>query len=133
MGFYLNPPADGFQNALNTGLYVDKSGLIAYTNSVLESDRKLTCVSRPRRFGKSFAAKMSQFLVGAYITGILPIKKYRTQSALTDFKEFTMLNRSVPDTWVTGSIYTQRGSTAGIYSGNQTWKSTGACKGGASI
>lgn len=25
MGFYLNPPADGFQNALNTGLYVDKS------------------------------------------------------------------------------------------------------------
>jgi hypothetical protein len=27
----------------------------------------------------------------AYITGILPIKKYGTQSAMTDFKEFTML------------------------------------------
>ena len=27
----------------------------------------------------------------AYMTGILPIKKYGTQSALTDFREFTML------------------------------------------
>jgi hypothetical protein len=27
----------------------------------------------------------------AYITGILPIKKYGTQSAMTDFKEYTML------------------------------------------
>ena len=28
---------------------------------------------------------------GAYMTGILPIKKYGTQSALTDFHEYTML------------------------------------------
>lgn len=35
--------------------------------------------------------QVSQFLVGAYMTGILPIKKYGTQSALTDFREFTML------------------------------------------
>lgn len=28
---------------------------------------------------------------GAYMTGILPIKKYGTQSALTDFREYTML------------------------------------------
>ena len=28
----------------------------------------------------------------AYMTGILPIKKYGTQSALTDFSEYTMLN-----------------------------------------
>lgn len=27
----------------------------------------------------------------AYLTGILPIKKYGTQSALTDFREFTMI------------------------------------------
>lgn len=58
MGVYLNPPADGFKDVLNTGLYVDKTELIAYINSVLESARKLTCVSRPRRFGKSFAAQM---------------------------------------------------------------------------
>lgn len=58
MGFYLNPPADGFAEILKTGLYVDKSGLIAYTNHVLGTAKKLTCFSRPRRFGKSFAVKM---------------------------------------------------------------------------
>lgn len=41
MGFYVNPPADGFQSMLNTGLYVDKTGLIAYTNSVLETVRDI--------------------------------------------------------------------------------------------
>lgn len=223
MGIYLNPPADAFAAILKKDIYVDKSGLISYTNSVLNSSRMLTCFSRPRRFGKSYAAKMlaayysrgadsdllfrelkisgmdgyrenlnqydvlfldiawfisiseniqstvselqqsviaelkaafpgaigdtvhslpvallqisaktgrkffiiidewdalfreaesnealqrsyiqllralfkglqvSQFLVGAYMTGILPIKKYGTQSALTDFREFTML------------------------------------------
>lgn len=35
--------------------------------------------------------QISQFVLGAYMTGILPIKKYGTQSAMTDFKEFTML------------------------------------------
>ncbi len=27
----------------------------------------------------------------AYMTGILPIKKYETQSAMTDFREYTIL------------------------------------------
>jgi hypothetical protein len=36
-------------------------------------------------------ALTDKMLVGAYMTGILPIKKYGTQSALTDFKEYTML------------------------------------------
>ena len=53
MGFYLNPPADGFESLRKTGLYVDKTELIAYTNQVLGTDRKLICVSRPRRFGKT--------------------------------------------------------------------------------
>ena len=35
--------------------------------------------------------QVSRFLGGAYMTGILPIKKYGTQSALTDFCEYTML------------------------------------------
>ena len=58
MGIYLNPPADGFRAVLKRGMYIDKSELIAYTNSVLESDRMLTCFSRPRRFGKSFSVRM---------------------------------------------------------------------------
>ncbi|MCD8388436.1 MAG: ATP-binding protein [Bacteroidales bacterium] len=33
----------------------------------------------------------SRVFVGAYITGILPIKKYNTQSALNNFREYTMI------------------------------------------
>lgn len=57
MGMYLNLGNDGFQ-AIRKGLYVDKSGLIAFVNSTLGTANKLTCISRPRRFGKSFATKM---------------------------------------------------------------------------
>lgn len=58
MGIYVNPPADGFAEILNYKKYIDKSGMLAYTNRVLGTPDKLTCFSRPRRFGKSFAAKM---------------------------------------------------------------------------
>lgn len=58
MGVYVNPPADGFAEILNYKKYIDKSGIIAYTNSVLGTPDKLICFSKPRRFGKSFAAKM---------------------------------------------------------------------------
>jgi hypothetical protein len=37
-------------------------------------------------------AMTDKMIAGAYITGILPIKKYGTQSAMTDFKEYTMLS-----------------------------------------
>lgn len=57
MGMYLNPGNAGFKSILKDR-YVDKTGLIDYINSTLGTPRKLTCVSRPRRFGKSFAAKM---------------------------------------------------------------------------
>ncbi|MCD7742471.1 MAG: AAA family ATPase, partial [Ruminococcus sp.] len=57
MGIYLNPGNKGFQTILN-GTYVDKTGLIEYVNGTINTPRKLTCFSRPRRFGKSFAAKM---------------------------------------------------------------------------
>lgn len=58
MGYYINPPADGFEAVLNYKKYIDKSGLIAYINSVLNTPDMLTCSTRPRRFGKSFTAKM---------------------------------------------------------------------------
>ena len=58
MGVYLNPGNDGFKMALNSKIYVDKSGLISYTNSVLKTEQRFVCVSRPRRFGKSMAANM---------------------------------------------------------------------------
>ena len=57
MGIYINRGNGGFQESRNSE-YVDKSGLIAFINSTLETERKFTCVSRCRRFGKSMAAKM---------------------------------------------------------------------------
>jgi len=58
MGIYLNPDNTLFQQALNSRIYIDKSNLIAFTNSVLYTEEKAICVSRPRRFGKSMAANM---------------------------------------------------------------------------
>lgn len=58
MGIYLNPNNVDFQQALNSKIYVDKSMLIEYANSVIYTEQKFICVSRPRRFGKSMAANM---------------------------------------------------------------------------
>ena len=57
MGIYLNPGNKGFQEILQSE-YVDKTGLIALVNKTVGTRQKLTCISRPRRFGKSFAAQM---------------------------------------------------------------------------
>ena len=58
MGVYLNPGNKGFQENLDSQIYVDKTGLITYTNAVLNTRQKYVCVSRPRRFGKSMAMNM---------------------------------------------------------------------------
>lgn len=58
MGIYLNPGNEGFQSALRSQIYVDKTGILEYTNSVLDSEQRYICVSRPRRFGKSMTAEM---------------------------------------------------------------------------
>ena len=57
MGIYINIGNEGFRSARNSE-YVDKSGLIAVINNTLETEKRFTCVTRCRRFGKSMAAKM---------------------------------------------------------------------------
>lgn len=57
MGIYLNPGYSGFERILK-GTYVDKTGLIKMINDTIGTTRNLTCISRPRRFGKSYAAQM---------------------------------------------------------------------------
>ena len=57
MGIYLNPGNSGFAEMLKSD-YVDKTGLISLLNNTIGTMKKLTCVSRPRRFGKSYAAQM---------------------------------------------------------------------------
>ena len=58
MGRFVNPDNSAFQVALNSRIYVDKTGLMEYTNSVLDTTNAYICNSRPRRFGKSYAANM---------------------------------------------------------------------------
>ena len=58
MGSYLNPDSSKFEEAVNSDIYIDKTGLLTYTNSVLHTMQKYICISRPRRFGKSIAANM---------------------------------------------------------------------------
>ncbi len=58
MGNYLNPGNDAFRMMVNDDIYVDKSGLIAFTNSRIGKNKRFICVSRPRRFGKSMTAAM---------------------------------------------------------------------------
>ena len=57
MGNYVNPGNHGFSEIRND-IYVDKTGLIRLINQTINTPRRLTCISRPRRFGKSFAAQM---------------------------------------------------------------------------
>ena len=57
MGTYVNPGNEAFNIISNSG-YVDKTGLIDLINKRINTANGLICISRPRRFGKSYAAKM---------------------------------------------------------------------------
>lgn len=58
MGRFVNPQVSAFQDVLNSEIYVDKTGLLEYTNRVIDTTAKFICNSRPRRFGKSITADM---------------------------------------------------------------------------
>ncbi len=58
MGAYLNPGSSQFVEAVRSAVFVDKSAMIRYLNSVVTTKQKYVCVSRPRRFGKTMAADM---------------------------------------------------------------------------
>lgn len=58
MGRFLNPDNSGFCDVLNSDIYVDKTGLLNYTNDAINTTSKFICNSRPRRFGKSVTADM---------------------------------------------------------------------------
>ena len=56
MGVYINRGASGFERYAN-GEYVDKTGMIGYVNTTINTPESLICITRPRRFGKSAAAQ----------------------------------------------------------------------------
>lgn len=58
MGTYLNFGNKGFEQSLQSEIYVDKTDMIEFVNRRLDTEQRCLCVSRPRRFGKSMTAKM---------------------------------------------------------------------------
>lgn len=89
MGRYLNLGNEGFRS-IRKGLYVDKSNLITYINGTLGTKDKLTCVSRPRRFGKSYATQM----LCAYYDKSCDSKELFENLTITEAKGFsTYLNK----------------------------------------
>jgi len=58
LGLYLNPGNDAFSISVHDDIYIDKTGLIEFTNSRIGKRKRYLCISRPRRFGKSMTAEM---------------------------------------------------------------------------
>ena len=58
MGTYLNPGKQSYEIAVNSEIFVDKTEMIQYLNSVVNTQQRFLSVSRPRRFGKTMAADM---------------------------------------------------------------------------
>ncbi|MBQ9168208.1 MAG: AAA family ATPase [Oscillospiraceae bacterium] len=58
MGIYLNPGKQSFTMAVNSEIFVDKTPMIRYLNTVINTQQRFVSVSRPRRFGKTMAANM---------------------------------------------------------------------------
>ena len=58
MGQFLNPGKNSYIEAVNSQIFIDKSEMIAFLNSVVKTKQKYVSVSRPRRFGKTMAADM---------------------------------------------------------------------------
>ena len=58
MGTYFNPSNEGYQQAVNSMIYIDKTPMIDILNRKLLTEEKCISVSHARRFGKSQAARM---------------------------------------------------------------------------
>ena len=65
-GISVNRGNESFARARESRIYGDKTGLIEYTNGVVDTEQCHICNSRPRRFGKSMTAGM---LAAYYMKG----------------------------------------------------------------
>ncbi len=57
-GYYLNPGGSAFQIALNSEIYVDKTMIVSKLNRLIDTPNRFVCMSRPRRFGKSYVGDL---------------------------------------------------------------------------
>lgn len=110
MGQYLNPGNAGFSSAVHSQIYVDKTGLLEYLNMVFDTEQRYVCVSRPRRFGKSIAARMvaayygkecnSEELFSVYkIAEKVDAEKYGEYKK--HLNKYNVIHLDITDMWVT--------------------------------
>ena len=83
MGIYLNPGKQSYQMAVNSEIFVDKTEMIRYLNSVVNTQQRYVSVSRPRRFGKTMAADM----ICAYYDREADSRELFAQRKLADVQE----------------------------------------------
>ncbi len=58
-GYYLNPGGSAFQSALEEDIYVDKTMILSELNKLVgKKSSRFVCMSRPRRFGKSYVGDL---------------------------------------------------------------------------
>lgn len=105
MGMYVNPGSKAFQNAVNSQIYIDKTGLLEKLNRAVCTEQRCICISRPRRFGKSMAANMirayysrgcdSSWIFSKYkISQTQDYNKYLNKFNVIHFDAAAFLNRS---------------------------------------
>ena len=87
MGVYFNPSNASFTCDKNSKIYVDKTGLLKYLNSLLGTNCKCIGVSHARRFGKSHAAGMidAYYSLGCDSSNLFDDTKI---AASTDYKKY---------------------------------------------
>jgi predicted AAA+ superfamily ATPase len=90
MNAYLNPGNMPFFMARNSEIYIDKSGLLARLNRLINTKQRFVCVSRPRRFGKTMAAEM---LAAYYSRGCDSAELFRDLRIAHDASYEAHLNR----------------------------------------
>ena len=58
MGMYFNPSNEGYRQAVNSRIYIDKTSMIEILSDRMLTEEECISVSHARRFGKSQAAEM---------------------------------------------------------------------------
>ncbi|MCD7764659.1 MAG: ATP-binding protein [Lachnospiraceae bacterium] len=109
MARYLNPGNAGFESAVHSEIYVDKTLLLEFTNRVIGTEQRWLCVSRPRRFGKSITAGM---LAAYYGKGCDSRELFRGKK-ISEKKDFEKHLNRYPVIHLDIQSFKRNGETAG--------------------
>ncbi len=105
MGIYFNPGNASFRQARNSMIYVDKTGLMHYLNTILSTENKCIAVSHARRFGKSHAAGMidAYYSLGCDSSELFKDTGIADETKYPDYKkymnQYNVIHRDIASFW----------------------------------